>query len=73
MVTARSDPQVLDLQGTIPLKAGTAITESSFSSKVRTPSILNCKTFDVFGSKFDHSSYSKICVKYHFFRRDLVY
>ena len=37
-----------------------------------TQSILNCKTFD-FDTKFDHSSYSKICVKYHFFRRGLVY
>ena len=38
-----------------------------------TQSILNCKTFDFFDTKFDHSSYSKIYVKYHFFRRGLVY
>jgi len=29
-----------------------------------TPSIPNCKTFDFFGSKFDHSSYSKNLCKY---------
>ena len=38
-----------------------------------TRSILNSNTFQFFGIKFDHSSYSKICVKYHFFRRGLVY
>ena len=38
-----------------------------------TQSILNYKTFDFFDIKFDHSSYSKICVKYHFFRRGLIY
>ena len=32
-----------------------------------TQSIPNYKTFDFFDIKFDHSSYSKICVKYHFF------
>jgi len=36
-------------------------------------SILNCKTFDFFDIKFDYSSCSKFCVKYHFFRRGLVY
>ena len=38
-----------------------------------TSSIPNYKTFDFFDTKFDHSSYSKIYVKYHFFRRGLVY
>ena len=32
-----------------------------------TQSILNCKTFDFFDTKFDHSSYSKIYAKHHFF------
>ena len=43
------------------------------TAKLTTQSIPNCKTFDFFDTKFDHSSYSKICVKYHFFRRSLVY
>ena len=30
-----------------------------------TPSILNCKTFDFFGTKFDHSSYLKNLCKYN--------
>jgi hypothetical protein len=38
-----------------------------------TPSIPNYKTFDFFDTKFDHSSYSKICAKYKFFYRGLVY
>ena len=38
-----------------------------------TRSIPSCKTFDFFDTKFGYSSYSKICVKYHFFRRGLVY
>ena len=38
-----------------------------------TQSIPNWKTFDFFDTKFDHSSYSQICVKYNFFRRGLVY
>jgi len=32
-----------------------------------TQSIPNCKSFDFFNIKFDHSSYSKFCKKYHFF------
>ena len=36
-----------------------------------TQSIPNYKMFDFFNT--NHSSYSKICVKYHFFRRGLVY
>ena len=32
-----------------------------------TPFVSNCRSFDLFNSKFDHSSYSKICAKYHFF------
>jgi hypothetical protein len=35
--------------------------------------ISNYKTFDFFDIKFDHSSYSKICAKYQFFYRGLVY
>jgi hypothetical protein len=38
-----------------------------------TQSIPNYKTFDFFDTKFDHSSYSRIYVKYHFFCRSLVY
>ena len=30
-------------------------------------SVSNCRSFDFFNPKFDHSSYSKICAKYHFF------
>jgi len=29
--------------------------------------IPNCKSFDFFNIKFDHSSYLKFCIKYHFF------
>ena len=32
-----------------------------------TPSLPNYKSFDFFNLKFNHSSYLKICVKYHFF------
>jgi len=32
-----------------------------------TQSIPNCKSFDFFNIKFDHSSYSKFYTKYHFF------
>ena len=32
---------------------------------VSTPSVSNCKLFDFFELKFDYSSYSKICAKYH--------
>jgi hypothetical protein len=42
-------------------------------SLTSTPSIPNYKTFDFFDTKFDHSSYSKICAKYQFFYRGLVY
>jgi hypothetical protein len=39
-----------------------------------TPSILNCKMFDFFFyTKFNHSSYAKICAKYQLFYRGLVY
>ena len=38
-----------------------------------TQSILNCKSFDFFNIKFDHSSYSKFCTKYHLFCCVLVY
>ena len=43
------------------------------SKQVLNSFILNYKTFDFFDSNFDHSSYLKICVKYHFFCRGLVY
>ena len=46
---------------------------ASLKKKNTTSSILNYKTFDFFDIKFDHSSYLKICVKYHFFCRDLLY
>ena len=42
-------------------------------TKHSTQFIPNRKMFDFFDTKFNHLSYSKICVKYHFFRRDLVY
>ena len=32
-----------------------------------TPSVPNCRSFDFFNSKFDYSSYLKICAKHHFF------
>ena len=32
-----------------------------------TPSVPNYRSFDFFHLKFDHSSYSKIYAKYHFF------
>ena len=32
-----------------------------------TPSVPNYRSFDFFDTKFDHSSYSKICAKHHFF------
>ena len=38
-----------------------------------TRSISNCRSFDFFDQKFDHSSYSKICAKYHFFCGGLLY
>jgi hypothetical protein len=41
--------------------------------KLCTKSIPNYSSFDFFNPKFDHSSYLKICVKYHFFCCDLLY
>ena len=38
-----------------------------------TPSVPNCRSFDFFNPKFDHSSYSKICVKHHFSCCGLLY
>ena len=38
-----------------------------------TPSIPNCNSFDFFNPKFDHSSCSKNCVKYHFFCCAMLY
>jgi len=39
----------------------------SFMGKGNTKSVLNYNSFDFFGPKFDHLSYSKIYAKYHFF------
>jgi len=36
-------------------------------TKNTTQFIPNCKSFDFFNIKFDHSSYSKFCTKYHSF------
>ena len=45
-----------------------------YSTKIKnTPSVLNYMSFDFFNLKFDHSFYSKICVKYHFFCCGLLY
>ena len=38
-----------------------------------TPSVSNYRSFELFDLKFDHSSYSKICAKYHFFCCGLLY
>jgi len=38
-----------------------------------TKSVPNYNSFDFFDPEFNHSSYSKICAKYHFFRRGFVY
>jgi len=38
-----------------------------------TPSVSNYTSFDFFYLKFDNSSYSKICTKYHFFYCGLLY
>jgi len=35
--------------------------------EILSPSVLNYMSFDFFDYKFDHSSYSKFCIKYHFF------
>ena len=40
---------------------------------VCTPSVLNYRPFDFFDFKLDHSFYLKICIKYHFFSRGLLY
>ena len=42
-------------------------------SKQHTPSVPNYKSFDFFNPKFDHSSYSKIYAKHHFFCCRLLY
>jgi len=46
---------------------------SSASSFLSTLYVLNYRLFDFFNLKFNHSSYSKICAKYHFFCRGLLY
>ena len=38
-----------------------------------TPFVPNYRLFDFFNPKFDHSSYSKICAKHHFFCCGLLY
>ena len=38
-----------------------------------TPIVSNYRSFDFFNLKFDHSSYSKIYVKHHFFCCELFY
>ena len=38
-----------------------------------TPSVLNCRSFKFFYSKFDHSFYSKNCAKYYLFCYGLFY
>ena len=43
------------------------------SSFLSTLYVLNYRLFDFFNLKFDHLSYSKICAKYHFFCRGLLY
>ena len=40
---------------------------------LNTPSVPNCRSLDFFNPKFDHSSYSKICAKHHFFCYGLLY
>jgi len=40
---------------------------------ISTPSIPNYSSFDFFRSKFDYSSYSKICTKYQFFYCGLLH
>ena len=41
--------------------------------KTNTPSVSNYSSFDFFDPKFDYSSYSKNCAKYHFFYYGLFY
>ena len=41
-------------------------------SNGNTPSVSNYRSFDFFNPKFDHSSYSKIYAKYHFFCCELA-
>ena len=45
----------------------TKLSETDQWSLPTTLSIPNYRSFDFFDIKFDHSSYSKIYVKYHFF------
>ena len=50
------------------------VTDSDFLGvRHDTPSVLNYRSFDFFYPKFNHSSYSKIYVKHHFFCYGLLY
>jgi len=57
--------QRLEIRHSSELKMVTAVELCKINCKTLcTPSILNCKTFDFFSLKFDHSSYSKNLCKY---------